>query len=68
MFDIDKDVPIPGRLTKYPFMNMRIGDSFLAFGADIPRARSAARMHARRYGIYFVTRIEDDGVRIWRTE
>ncbi len=67
-YKIEKNVPLPTEHgnTKYPFMQMEVGDSFFADG--IPSsARTAAYAHAKRYGITLVSKREANGYRIWRT-
>ncbi len=72
MFAIEKNVPLASRRrndAKYPFRDMRIGDSFFVPHTDIraiPRVRSAASEWARRMGWEFTTRKVEGGLRIWR--
>ena len=72
-FKIEKDVAIPGargRIEKYPFRRMVIGDS--VFMADITRANLAGSLQwaGIKLGAKFVTREvtenEVKGVRVWR--
>jgi hypothetical protein len=77
-FVIERGVPVPaaasGRPRKYPFAEMRKGDSFLvAFNDETPaklRAllATAANMWARKSGGKFTVRTLDTGVRVWRVE
>lgn len=75
---IEKDVPIPtgGRTNPYaiyPWQGMVIGESFRVpangVGLEIFRRRvyQAARMRGFKYNEKYVVRIEDEGVRVWRT-
>lgn len=68
MFQIEKNVPIPnGRSTKYPFADMKVGDSITVAAPDNLRAKIAAHQWARRNNAKFVCRTQRDGVmRIWR--
>lgn len=64
-------IPLPkrvqGRKPKYPFTEMRVGDSFaLKSERDFVRARTAAYMHAMRTGKSFLAKAEE--LRIWRTK
>lgn len=73
MIAIDKNVPVPpriggrpgGRPTKYPWLDMEIGDSFRTSGKR-NSIGAAVAWATKQYGRKFVTRREDDGVRIWR--
>lgn len=83
MFKIESDVPMPavmgagGRLAKYPFGNMAVGESFLIppddegfftkpSGARMHRAQQAMG-HWRAKGMRFSARTQPDGsMRIWR--
>lgn len=73
MFVIEKNVPIPsgagkdGRLSKYPFGLMEVGDSFLAPEEQRNAVRSMATYHTRKTKQQFVVRKAEDGkVRCWR--
>jgi len=64
---IEKGVPVPlggrGR-AKYPWRQMKVGDSFFA-----PATRRInPRMAEQSTGFKFATRVEGDGVRIWRVK
>ncbi len=80
--EIDKNIPIPernqvGRKTKYPFAEMEIGDSFLSrcdtadakkvFSVKTNMHRSAS-YHKQQEGAKrsYRTRIEPEGIRMWR--
>ena len=73
---IDKNIPLPstraaggGRPAKYPFKQMKVGDSFFIPGKKASDL-SSSMSHARRNGINLVCRVaykgDDIGVRIWR--
>lgn len=73
MYKIDKKkIPLPpdssgGGVTKYPFREMEIGDSFL-----IPRNEMNENTRMNIYGlaakknIKVSTRISEEGLRVWR--
>ncbi|MDE2103663.1 MAG: hypothetical protein KGL39_40875 [Patescibacteria group bacterium] len=67
---IEDGVPVPqtrfGRLAKYPFAEMKVGQSFVA--ANGKQACSAAFHYATHRGVRFTSRKEgNDGARrIWR--
>lgn len=70
MLEIESTIPapqVPPR-ERYPFYDMRVGDSFQVRGQDrIKNARAAAWMFARRHpGVRFTSRKTVDGCRIWR--
>lgn len=68
--EVTKNVPIPKR-GKFDFGRLReSGDSICITGLktqkEILRARSAAYSYGRYYGFEVVTRVEGDGIRVWR--
>ena len=66
-FIVSADIPIPPRnvRTKWPFLDMKIGYSFVVKGK---RARNAAVTWARNHGVGTATRLDKgDHYRIWRT-
>lgn len=69
MYEIEKNVPhakINGR-TKYPFVNMEIGDSFSFPAETASMIRSAATSYGRANGKKFSTTKQADGTyRCWR--
>jgi len=70
MLQIDSHVALPywHKREKYPFYDMRIGDSFLLTDHRLVKnARSAAWMFSRRHkGVKFSCRKFEGGWRIWR--
>ena len=75
LYQIERKVPfVPiskTRQTKYPFPDMKIGDSFFVPADNtkaIPRVRSAASLWAQKYNRKLVTRVVDGGVRVWRVK
>lgn len=69
-FAIDKNVPMPapkrGRRSKYPFAQMRVGDSF-SFDLKLRNTVSAAASaYASNNGVKFAMRSEGGNARIWR--
>jgi hypothetical protein len=67
---IDKGIPAPPKrsIKKYPFADMKVGDSVLVGGHLAGNARNAAYLHGVRSGKSFTSRTEKDGLRIWRTK
>ena len=69
MYEIEKNVPLPpdprGRPSKYPFSEMKPGDSIFV-ASKAAAARRASYLFGVRHGLEFATRKEGDGVRIWR--
>lgn len=78
MFTIEHDVPVPaarksGPKSKYPFRQMRKGDSFLVpvNGVAMNVVQSTLHSTARRVlpkTAKVVTRRTEDGVRVWRVK
>jgi hypothetical protein len=67
MVKIEKEIPIPTihHLQKYPFLEMEVGDSI--FLGDYKHARGAqqsAYLYGRKLNRKFISRKEDDGLRI----
>ena len=77
MFEIEENVSLPKRgifggrhNRKYPFRNMKIGDSFFVGGEGKKgKAHTAAKVFQHRNKEYkFVVSQENDGLRVWRVE
>jgi len=68
---IDRGIPLPprGRITKYPWAKMEVGDSFLfpSKGAG-PAAAAAKSACVRNAPKKFVHGKHNNQYRIWRTE
>lgn len=64
---IDVNIPLPkkARAGKYPFSDMKIGDSLFANGDESNSLVSSAYGWGRRNGATFTARKENDGVRVW---
>lgn len=69
MFQIDVDIEMPRGRSKYPFDDMRVGDSILF--VEVKQANSGrvsamrfVRAHAREWA--FQMRRVDNGWRLWR--
>lgn len=74
MYKIENGVPVPiatvGRLGKYPFKAMNVGDSFSGAIDDATQVSNAANNWRRRHpGWRSTTRTnkQDGTFRIWRT-
>lgn len=69
--EIDEGVDLPparrGPPPKYPFADLKVGQSF---ATKVPRERvgPAAAMYARRNGGKFAVRKDGETLRVWRTE
>ena len=69
MIKVEPDVPLPDvpERVRYPFADMRIGDSFLIRDESLVKnARSAAWMFGRRHGQEYSCRRVAEGWRVWR--
>lgn len=71
MYTVEHNVELPPshrhRKSKWPFHDMKVGDSFVV--ADIDRwkyAQACASIYGKRLGRRFTTRQMDDGLRVWR--
>lgn len=68
---IEKNVPIPNvaqKIEKYPFAKMDIGDSFFVEFSKKDALRMQRSMHyiQKKLKIKLVSRINENGIRIWR--
>jgi len=67
MTKIEKNVPFPDSRVKYPFADMKPGDS-VWIDDDSHRPKVAAFSYARYHGWKVICRKQDGGFRIWRVE
>lgn len=70
-YEVEKNVPIPersgGRIPKYPWNEMDIGDSFLVEDLTAYNAlMSGAGQRKIRNGEVYTIRKVPEGVRVWR--
>lgn len=69
---VERGIPIPhatvGRHPKWPWKQMRVGDSFLIPGAKERSASSMAGHAGKVNGMKFVVRTVAGGVRVWRVK
>lgn len=72
-FVIESGVPVPPRASgagesKYPFNDMKVGDSFFAPACSSQALSNATRAYKMTHapGSKWTTRKEGDGVRVWR--
>lgn len=68
---IEKGVPVPPRRTrkgisKYPFRQMEVGDSFLMPDYTVVRAWGILGPYAKRLGQKYTVRTVEGGARVWR--
>ena len=75
LFAVEKGVPLPARkngdrATKYPFMRMEVGDSFLipCQGEECRKAQMRVSGRKPTKGKKFTTRMVEGGIRVWRVE
>jgi hypothetical protein len=63
---IDHDVPLPGRInSKYPFAEMKVGDSFVLQKTRVPAVSNWNKLHPKTK---FITRkISSNSIRVWRS-
>ena len=71
MIKIDKDIPFPTGKTatsKYPFGEMKVGDSFALPKERAIALSSSANSYRRAHpGMKFCVRTVEKEVRVWRT-
>ena len=72
MIKIEKNVPIPSHRGKYPFRDMKVGESFYYDNgtSNYQCLYNASRIFCIREKIdwKFTVRKEGEGARIWRTK
>ena len=73
MYEIERGVEMPviKKTAKYPFKELAVGDSFFvpdADGLSGRRMHSTAYNYGKRYGMKFVARRVEGGMRVWRQE
>jgi hypothetical protein len=66
---IDKGIAPPprGGVSRYPFAEMSVGDSFFVAGATRDNLSSSCTYRKQRYGEQYAIRKVDGGLRVWRT-
>ena len=71
---IDSDIPAPERRkyhgghSKYPWKELKVGQSFVAPWVDKNSANSTVWRAGKTHGVKFVVRKEGKGYRVWRVE
>ncbi len=66
-FKIEGNIPCPTQQSKYPFKEMKVGDSFLVPKHFEMRVRTASQYFSKRNAPYkFSVAKTVDGARIWR--
>lgn len=68
LVSIDKNIPIPCRLPKWPFREMNVGDSIFVSFQEREAAVNAAHHIGVKTDTKFSSRRLPDGARIWRIE
>ena len=70
-YKIDKSVPIPEvahtKPSKYPFADMKSGDSFFVKGG-VSKRFTSGNSWAKTHGGKFIVRTVTGGIRVWRIE
>lgn len=65
-YKIDKNIPMPTHGNeRYPFAQMKVGDSFFIKSKDYRDSRTLYT-GARRHKIKITCRKENGGIRVWR--
>jgi len=73
MLKIDHKVPMPPPVrkkgpAKYPWVEMKVGDSFLVPGGRLANLRASASRAGSSGKVKFTVRAVDGGVRVWRVK
>lgn len=70
MFEIEKgiEIPQPKGNRKYPWKEMKVGDSFFLKGGGHSTIYPAASYAGTRNNKKFVVRAVEGGIRVWRIE
>lgn len=68
-FKIEKQISLPNNRQKYPFRELKVGESFfISHDNNALSARSNAYLYCHKNkGVRFTCRNVEGGVRIWRT-
>ncbi len=70
--EVDTKIPIPkrgpGDRSKYPWITMKIGESFYVPGRTIESFSAQVTNAAKRFRTRYTCRTENGGVRVWRIE
>ena len=74
MYEIEDNIPLPksrsNATAKYPWKQLKVGQSFVVSTEDVDRASISAQasLAARKLGVKFVTRHDKEAgiVRVWR--
>lgn len=69
--EIECKIPIPnhrvaGDRSKYPWLTMKVGDSFFVPDRTIAAFSSIVVQAAKRFDTKYTCRTENEGVRVWR--
>ena len=69
---IERGIPAPshpgrGNAPKYPWHEMKVGDSFLALLKHRGSISGPMTRAAHRYGHVYTARTVEGGIRVWRT-
>ena len=66
---IEEGIPIPKmRLRKYPWEDMKVGDSFFVPDGNNNTIQTAASYAGKRHNRKYCTRQVNGGIRVWRIE
>jgi hypothetical protein len=65
-FKLERDKPIPTDRVKYPWRDMKVGDSFFVPGMAVSAIAGSVSGASSRGAGKFRCRAENGGVRIWK--
>ena len=66
---VESNYPIPSTkpMRKYPHEGMEIGDSFFVEGVSMQVVLNANWRAGKKFGMSFIARKDNEGIRVWRT-
>jgi hypothetical protein len=65
---IESDIPVPASKGKYPFRQMKVGDSIFIPNMNSSSQISGSFGQLRKAGFKFLCRKLNGGIRVWRIE
>jgi len=65
---IENKIAIPSKPSKFPWAELKIGDSFLCPSGHESAFRSNVCVASKRLGIKLTVRKTPEGLRVWRVE
>jgi hypothetical protein len=67
VYKIEKNIPLPGP-SKYPLMELKVGESFATNRSDFQGVRGAIQKLQKISKFRFITRQDGESIRVWRSK